>query len=136
MGYLKNAKIGDQVFGLVFGLGIIKKISEKNFYKYLIEFDNNYEVPYTQDGIPKWGKFKEQTLFFKDDIDVTEFDFSPLDKILTPKKIIKLREKKKLEVRLPSGIWHICNKNVKKYTEDLLLEEKYHFFRKLQLSKN
>lgn len=136
MSYFKKAKKGDQVFGLVFGLGKIKKISEESFYKYLIEFDNNYEVPYTQDGIPKWGKFKEQTLFFKDDIDVTEFDFSPLDKILTPKKIIKLREKKKLEVQLPSGIWHICNKNVKKYTEDLLLEEKYHFFRKLLISKN
>ena len=135
MSYLKEVKVDDQVFGLVFGLGRIKKVYKKSLYKCLVEFDN-YEISYTEDGVPEWGKFREQTLFFKDDIDVEDFDFSPLDKVLTPKKIIKLREKKKLEVQLPSGIWHICNKNVKKYTEDLLKEEKYHLFRKLQSSKN
>ena len=131
MYYLKKVKRGDQVFGLVFGLGRIKEVYENSEYRCLVKFDNNYEIPYTKDAIPGWGKFKKQTLFFKEDIDVSEFDFSPLDKILTPKKIIKLREKKKLEVRLPSGIWHICNKNVKKYSEDLLEEGKLHFFRKL-----
>jgi len=136
MSYLKEAKEGDQVFGLVFGLGRIKKVYKKSEYKCMVEFENNYEIPYTEDAISGWGKFSEQTLFFKEDIDLVDFDFSPLDKVLTPKKIIKLREKKKLEVQLPSGIWHICNKNVKKYTEDLLNEEKYHLFRKLQSSKN
>lgn len=135
MKYLQKVKEGDQVFGLVFGLGRIKEVYNDSKFKCLVEFDNNYEIPYTVDAIPKWGKFKEQTLFYKDDIDVSEFDFSPLEKVLTPKKIIKLREKKKLEVQLPSGIWHICNRNVKKYTEDLLKEEKYHLFRKLQTYK-
>lgn len=131
MSYLKKVKEGDQVFGLVFGLGKIKEVYTNYHYKCIVEFDNNYEIPYTEHGIPGWGQFTEQTLFFKDDIDVSDFDFTPLYKILTPKKIIKLREKKKLEVQLPSGIWHICNKNVKKYTEDLLQEKKFHLFRKL-----
>jgi len=131
MSYLKNVKKGDQVFGLVFGLGQIKEVYNDSHYKCIVNFDNNYEIPYTEEGVPGWGKFKNQTLFFKEDIDVTEFDFSPLEKVLTPKKIIKLREKGKLEVQLPSGIWHICNKTIKKYTEELLKEEKYHLFRKL-----
>ena len=130
MSYFEKVKCGDQVFGLVFGLGAVSKVFDDGHYKLMALFDNDHEVPYTDDGIPGWGKFKEQTLFFKDDIDLTEFDFTPTAKVLSPKKIIKLREKKKLEVRLPSGIWHICNKKVKHYAEELLEEEKYHLFRK------
>jgi len=110
MSYFKKAKVGDKVFGLVFGIGIIKEVFDNSHYKLIVDFADEYEIAYTDEGIPGWGKFKEQTLFYKNDIDLTEFDFSPINKILTPKKIIKLREKKKLEVRLPSGIWHICNK--------------------------
>ena len=41
MGYLKNAKIGDQVFGLVFGLGIIKDVEGSGpNKKAVITFDN------------------------------------------------------------------------------------------------
>lgn len=130
MSYFKKVKKGDKVFGLVFGLGIVKDVFDDGHYKLMVDFDDGHEIPYTDDGIPGWGKFKEQTLFYKNDIDLTEFDFSPVIEVLTPKKIIKLREKKKLEVRLPSGIWHICNKRVKKYCEELLQEEKYHLFRK------
>lgn len=130
MSYFEEVKEGDKVFGLVFGLGTVSKVFDNGHYKLMVEFDNDNEVPYTEDGIPGWGKFKEQTLFFKDDIDLTEFDFAPIEKILTPKKIIKFREKKKLEVRLPSGIWHTCNKTVKQYAEQLLEEQKYHLFRK------
>jgi hypothetical protein len=130
MSYFKKVKKGDRVFGLVFGLGDVTTVFDDGHYKLMVTFGNDHEVPYTDDGIPGWGKFKEQTLFYKDDIDLTVYDFTPIDKILTPKKIIKLREKKKLEVRLPSGIWKKTNKAVKKYVEELLEEEKYHFFRK------
>ncbi len=130
MAYFKKVHEGDKVFGLVFGLGRVSKVFDDGHYKLMVEFENDHEVPYTEDGIPGWGKFKEQTLFFKDDIDLTEFDFAPVPKVLTPKKIIKYREKKKLEVRLPSGIWHNCSKKVKHYAEQLLEEEKYHLFRK------
>lgn len=130
MSYFEKVKCGDQVFGLVFGLGTVSKVFDDGYYKLMVEFDNDHEVPYTEDGVPGWGKFKDQTLFFKDDIDLTDFDFTPTQKVLSPKKIIKLREKKKLEVRLPSGIWHICDKKVKHYSQMLLEDEKYHLFRK------
>jgi len=123
-------KKGDKVFGLVFGLGIVTNIFEDGHYTFMVTFTNDCEVPYTEDGIPGWGKFKDQTLFYKNDIDLTEFDFAPIGKILSPKKIIKFREKKKLEVRLPSGIWKKANKKVKEYVEELLEKEQYHLFRK------
>lgn len=130
MSYFKKAKVGDNVYGLVFGLGVITEVFDDGHYKLMATFYNEYEVPYTDDGIPGWGKFKEQTLFYKDDIDLTDFDFTPISKVLSPKKIIKYRENKKLEVRLPSGIWQKTNKAVKQYVEELLENEKYHFFRK------
>jgi hypothetical protein len=130
MGYFKKVKTGEKVYGLVFGLGTISQVFDDGHYKFMVIFENDHEVPYTEEGVPGWGKFKEQTLFYKNDIDLTEFDFTPTHKVLTPKKIIKFREKKKLEIRLPSGIWHNCNKTVKHYAETLLEEEKYHLFRK------
>lgn len=130
MSYFKKVQVGDKVFGLVFGLGVVKKVFDDGHYKLIAEFEVDHEIPYTDDGIPGWGKFKEQTLFYKNDIDLTQFDFSAIDKILTPKKVIKLREKKRLEVRLPSGIWHICNKRVKNYYQDMLEKDNLHLFRK------
>ncbi|MEA2017671.1 MAG: hypothetical protein U9N59_04415 [Campylobacterota bacterium] len=130
MSYFKKVKKGDKVFGLVFGLGTIREVFDDGHYKLIADFNDDHEIPYTDDGIPGWGKFKDQTLFYKDDIDLTDFDFTAIDKILSPKKIIKYREKNKLEVRLPSGIWHICNKRVKEYTQELLEKEKFHLFRK------
>ena len=132
MSYFKKVKKDDKVFGLVFGLGTVIEVFDDGHYKMIVNFDGEYEIPYTEDGIPGWGKFKEQTLFHKDDIDLTEFDFSAINKILTPKKIIKLRDKKKLEVRLPSGIWHTCNKRVKEYVRDQLRKENFHLFRKIE----
>jgi len=128
--YLDNVKKGDKVFGLVFGLGTVKEVFEDSFYKCMVEFNNEYEMPYTQDGVPGWGKFVEQTLFYKKDIDLMDFDFSAITKVLTPEKIISLREKDRLEVRLPSGLWHICDKSVKKYVEKNLEKQKFHLFRK------
>ena len=132
MSYFKDIQVGDEVFGLVFGLGVVSNVfDEDSYYRLLVEFKNDFEVPYTSDGIPGWGKFKEQTLFFKTDIDLTQCDFSPVHKILTPKKIIKLRDKKRLEVRMPSGLWRAYDKQIKQYTQELLEDVKYHLFRKI-----
>ena len=128
--YFKKAKTNDIVYGLVFGAGVIKEVYEDGFYHIIVKFNNGFEVPYTIDGIPGWGKFKEQTLFYKDDIDLTDFDFSAVSKVLSVKKIIRLRDKKKLEVRLPSGIWKACKKCAKDYVEDMLEKENFHLFRK------
>ncbi|MDK9693104.1 MAG: hypothetical protein OEL19_02505 [Sulfurimonas sp.] len=130
MAYFDNAKVGDSVYGLVFGAGEITQIFENSHYKIMVSFKNGYEVPYTEDGIPGWGNFKKQTLYYKNDIDLTDVDFSPVAKVLSVKKIIKLKEKNRLQVRLPSGVWKRVKKAEESYVEDLLEREKYHMFRK------
>jgi len=130
MAYFNKAKRGDKVYGLVFGKGKIVEVFEESFYPLLVEFKNGYEVPYTEEGVPSWGTFKKQTLFYRDDIDLRSEDFTPVDRILSPRKIIKLREKGKLEVRVPSGAWKSTRKADAEYVEHLLEEEKYHLFRK------
>ena len=136
MAYFSKAKKGEKVYGLIFGKGKIVDVFEDSYYSIMIEFNNGYEVPYTDEGIPSWGNFNKQTMYYRDDVDLCNEDFSPVEKILAPKKIIKLRENKKLEIRLPSGIW----KNIKKadldYVEKLLSNEQYHLFRKIKNKKN
>lgn len=130
MSYFKKVKKGDKVYGMVFGKGKVTKVFDESHYKMMVTFKNGHEVPYTEDGIPGWGNFKKQTLFYKNDIDLTSVDFSPVEKVLTPKKIIKLREKEKLQVRLHSGIWSECTKCIEDYIEEMLEKENYHLFRK------
>jgi len=135
MAYFSNANKGDKVYGLIFGKGKIVDIFPDSFYSIMVEFKNGYEVPYTDEGIPGWGDFKKQTLFYRNDIDLSNEDFSPIEKVLTPKKIIKLREKKKLQVRLPSGLWSSVKKADSEYVEKMLKKEKYHLFRKKKEKK-
>ena len=130
MGYFKKAKTGRKVYDLIFGKGKIVEVYDDSHYLLMVEFKNDYQVAYTDEGIPNWGNFKDQTLFYKKDIDLTSEDFSPVKKILPSKKIIKLRDKNKLEVRLPSGIWKSTKRADEDYIEKLLKKEKYHFFRK------
>ncbi|DAB40845.1 MAG TPA: hypothetical protein CFH81_00635 [Sulfurovum sp. UBA12169] len=130
MAYFTEAKVGEKVYGLIFGAGKIVNVFSDSFYSIVVEFKNGYEVPYTEEGIPGWGNFKKQTLFYKEDVDLSTEDFSPVGKILSPKKIIKLREKNKLQVRLPSGIWKNVKKADPEYVEKLLKKEQYHLFRK------
>lgn len=129
--YFNQAKESDSVYGLVFGKGKITKVFDENsFYKIMVSFENGYEIPYTGDGIPKWGNFSEQTVFYRDDVDLVNVDFTPTDKLLSFKKIIKLRDRNKLEVRLPSGIWCNAVKCNDTYVEALLVAGKYCHFRK------
>ena len=130
MAYFDKVEVGDKLYGMVFGAGEVSQVFEDSHYKMMVRFKNGYEVPYTDDGVPGWGTFTKQTLYYKNDIDLTEVDFTPVSKVLTPKKIIKLRQKKKLEVRLPSGIWAKCKKNINMYVEEMLEAENYHLFRK------
>ncbi len=128
--YFSEAKVGDEVYGLIFGRGKIARVLPESHYTIIVAFDNGYEVPYTEDGVPGWGRFKRQTLFYKDDVDLTDVDFSPNTKVLSPKKIIKLREKNELQVRLPSGAWKSVKKADPDYVEMLLESEWFHLFRK------
>jgi hypothetical protein len=135
MAYFSNAKKGDKVYGLIFGKGKIVNIFPDSYYSVMVEFKNGYEVPYTDEGIPGWGNFKKQTLFYRNDVDLSKEDFSPVGKVLSPKRIIKLREKKKLQVRLPSGLWTSVKKADSEYVEKILKKEKYHLFRKKKEKK-
>ncbi len=130
MPYFSKAKVGDKVYGLVFGKGKIVAVYPDSHYSIMVEFNNGYEVPYTDEGIPGWGNFKKQTLYYRTDVDLSKADFSPVEKILSPKKIIKLREQGKLQVRLPSGLWTNVKKADPQYVEQLLENEQYHLFRK------
>ena len=96
----------------------------------MVTFVNGYEVPFTIDGVPGWGHFNKQTCFYKRDIDLSKLDFTPNEKILSDKKIIKLREKGLLEVRVPSGAWKNVKKCPDEYIEKICEEEKYYLFRK------
>ena len=132
MAYFKDVKIGEKVYGLIFGRGEIVDVFPDSYYSLMVEFENGYEVPYTDEGIPGWGHFKKQTLYYRDEVDLCNEDFSPVEKVLAHKKIIKLREKKKLEVRLPSGIWMKAKNVEDEYIEKILSKELYHLFRKLK----
>lgn len=131
MAYFKKVKLKDKLYGMVFGAGKVTQVFEDSHYKMMVTFKNGYEIPYTDEGIPGWGNFKKQTIFYKEDIDLIDVDFTPVTKVLGPKKIIKLKEKGKLEVRLPSGIWTNCKKCVKEYVQDMLENEQYHLFRRV-----
>lgn len=128
--YFHKVKVGRKVYGLVFGAGKVINVFENGHYKFIVAFKNGYEVPYTEDGVPGWGNFQEQTLYYKKDIDLSNYDFSATQKVLTIKKIIKLKQKKKLEIRLPSGVWIKYKKSLKEYTEEMLEKKNYHLFRK------
>lgn len=103
--YFKNVKEHDKVFGLVYGKGTVSKVMEDGFYEFQVEYENGQTVPYTKDGIPGWANFEFQTAFYSNDIDLTSEDISPNTEKLSPKKIIKLRNKGKLMIQCPSGIW-------------------------------
>lgn len=130
MSYFKNAKVGDKVYGLIFGKGKISERYDDSHYEIMITFANGYEVPYTLDGIPSWGNFKKQTCFYREEVDLIKVDFAPVDKVLSNKKIIKLREKNMLEVRLPSGAWENVKKCPESYIEEICTNENLHLFRK------
>jgi len=136
MAYFDKAEVGDKVYGFVFGKGKIVNIFPDSFYSLMVEFKNGYEVPYTDEGVPGWGNFKKQTLFYKNDIDLSAKDFSPVTKVLSIKKIIKLREKDALEVRVPSGIWKSIKRVDDDYVEQMLEKENLHLFREKSKKKD
>lgn len=130
--YFHNVKEGDEIFGLVFGKGVVRTVWEPDgYYKFEVEFSNDHVVPYTIDGVPGWyAKLDFQTIYYVNDIDLMSMDFAPTDKVLSAKKIIKLRTKKKLEIKCPSGLWQPVDKCPQYVMESYLEEGKLHLFRK------
>jgi len=130
--YFERAKEGDEVFGLVYGKGVIASVWGDGHYTFEVEYENGSVVPYTNEGYPGWntGKFDFQTVFYANDIDFTELDFTPTDEVLSPKKIIKLRNKNSLEIKCPSGIWQPLGKCPGTIADEYLEDGKFHLFRK------
>jgi len=134
MAYFDNVKVGDKVYGLVFGKGKVKSVwGEDSFYSFEVEYKNGrYVVPYTIEGFPGWNtsNFDFQTVFYRNDIDKENFDFSYNDKELSIKDIIKLKIKNKLEIKCPSGIWQSSTKCPSDIMEKYLEDKKFNMFRK------
>lgn len=130
MAYFKKAKVDRKVYDIIFGKGKIVEVFDESHYRFMAEFKNDYQIAYTEEGIPNWGLFKNQTIFYKKDIDLTKEDFSPVEKILSAKKIIKLKDKNRLQVRMPSGVWKNAKRADDAYIEQLCKNEHYHLFRK------
>lgn len=132
MQYFKKVKENQEVFGLVFGHGKVCTVFGDGHFTFEVEYDNGHTVPYTPEGIPAWsGKLDFQTVYYKDDIDLMDHDITAANgEILTPKKIIKLRIKNKLEIKCPSGIWQSVSKCPSYIMEDYLESGKFNLFRK------
>jgi len=129
----EKVKVGDSVYGTIYGLGEVSKVlANDSFYTFEVIYDkNNQSIFYTKEGIPSWAgrDVQNQTIFYKSEIDLFDYDFDPIDQVLTPKKILKLKIKKRLEMKCPSGIWV----DVLKCPEDLfefnVMNERFHLFR-------
>ena len=130
MSYFKNVEVNDKVFGLVFGKGKVTSVWEDSFYSFEVTYDNAQRVPYTIDGVPAWINTDHQTVFYKKDIDLMDLDITSATKKMSPKKIIKLRDKKKLDIKCPSGIWQKLGDCPSYVMENYLENELFHMFRK------
>ncbi len=129
--YFSDLKEGDMLYGLLFGKGkVVNVYGKDDFYYFEVEYNNNCNVHYTIDGFPNWGNFDEQTVFYQDDINIIDYDISPISKVLSIKQIIKLISKNKLEIRTKSGIWRDFCKTPHDYREETLENKHFHLFRK------
>ena len=135
--YFDGVTVGDEVYGFIYGKGKVIYVLDdlydfEGFYSFEVEFGNGETVYYTKDGVPNWCNSDGcvQTVYWRDDIDLVDEDFSASEKELSPKKIMKLNNKGKLEMKCPSGIW----RNVKSCPENIFLgaltKEQFYLFRK------
>lgn len=129
--YFKKVKEGQEVFGLVFGPGEVTSVWENSYYSFEVMYKTGDVVPYTPEGVPAWNiELDFQTVYYKKDIDVFELDMGVNCDILTPKKIIKLRDKKQLLVKCPSGLWQNIDHCPIHISQRYLEENKFHLFKK------
>ena len=134
MSYFKNVTENDKVFGLVYGKGFIRSVWADSYYTFEVEYENGQVVPYTSDGNPGWNtsRFDFQTVFYANEIDLMDHCFAPVEETLSVKKIIKLRDKNKLEIKCPSGLWQKLDKCPSTIANEYLEDKKFHYFRKLK----
>ena len=136
MSYFSKVKIEQEVFSLIYGKGIVnfalpKKHRVDGFYIFAVEYKKKKVVHYTVDGFPNWSTENGlcQTVFYKEDLDFMDVDMKPVKKILSEKKIIKLKEKGTLELQCPSGIWRNADEVPQKIFKDALKNSQLNIFR-------
>jgi hypothetical protein len=137
MHYFDKVKVGEEVFSLVFGKGLVvvvlpKKQRVEGFYVFAVEYANDKKVHYTLDGFPNWCSSDGcmQTVFYLKDVDLTDMEIQACCTILSEKKILKYKEKGNLEIRCPSGIWRNADEVPEKIVKKALKNDSYHLFRK------
>ena len=137
MHYFNDVEVGNEVFSLIYGKGNVIMALPQNlrldgFYVFVVEYKNKHKVHYTIDGIPNWCPVDGgcQTVFYLKDIDLTDMDIQPANKLLSYKQILKYKEKGILEVCCPSGIWRNVDVTPEKILRKALKKEQYYLFRK------
>lgn len=132
-GIFKDIKPGDEkeLFGTIYG-NPVKITLLGGTYFFQVEYENGQTVPYTIDGIPSWNMYGNdiQTIFYKKDLDLFDYDFSPInDDELTIKKIAKCKMKEKLEVKVDSGLWFFYRDVPEDLIEEYIIKGKFTRFR-------
>lgn len=137
MHYFSKVKVDDEVFSLIYGKGVVvmalpKKQRVDGFYVFAVEYKNKKQVHYTIDGIPNWCPTDGgcRTVFYLKDIDISDIDIQPANKLLSYKQITKFRDKGILEVKCPSGIWRNVDEAPEQIMKKALKKEQYFLFRK------
>ena len=137
MHYFNKVKINDEVFSLIYGKGKVvmalpKKQRVDGFYVFEVTYKKKISVHYTLEGYPNWCTLKGgcQTVFYLEDIDITDMDIQPSNKLLSKKQILKFKDKGTLEVRCPSGIWRNVDTIPLKIFKKAFTKEQLYLFRK------
>lgn len=139
MRYFKNVKLDDKVYSLIFGQGRVvfvlpKKQRVDGFHMLEVEYMNKQRVHYSEDGVPNWCPMNAagncKTLYYMSDVDVSKMNFEPNTNLLTKKQINKLKDKEKLEMRCPSGLWRNITICPERLVQKAFKKIELHLFRK------
>lgn len=137
MHYFSKVKVDQEVFSLIYGKGTVSMVLPKKqridgFYVFAVEYPRKKIVHYTLDGFPNWCSTEGccQTVFYMKDIDVSDMDIQPADKMLSKKQVLKYLDKGILEIRCPSGIWRNVDEAPEKLMKKALKKDQFFLFRK------
>lgn len=136
MRYFSNVKIKTKVFSLIYGKGIVifvlpKEHMLEGFYTFAVEYKKKNIVYYTIDGYPNWlAGACCQTVFYRDDIDLQDFDTQDEENAPTIGQILKWQNNSTLEMQCPSGVWRNVEQTPSTLVNKALKKAKYYLFRK------
>jgi len=131
---ITSMKIGTNVYGVIYGKGVITNVFTNSFYKFEVTYENGDVIFYTEDGVPGWGlKHGLQTVYNIEDVNIIEHDISPSVGPMSMKKIIKYIMDETIEIKCPSGVWRSVSQAPQVLVDKYLMTGSLHLFRR---SKN